>query len=205
MKFKFLNIALACLFLCVTSTSNAGLIFDITEYTDSKMAFSVTGTLDQAYNSNRHDSLFYVGTDFSLSQMWNSSNMVFTGNSTVQGNSVTWDRANNGSTTGYALFGWANSLNTILAAGTVINFDVTAVGTFNSIDYAPSDFELYIGTNTIRHAHHKIADAVDSTNKVPEPSTLAIFALGMIGFASRRFKNNLNLFSFVVNYRKHQL
>ena len=31
-------------------------------------------------------------------------------------------------------------------------------------------------------------DTTPAVNAVPEPSTLAIFALGMIGLASRRFK-----------------
>ena len=38
------------------------------------------------------------------------------------------------------------------------------------------------------HANALRNFAYNSSTEVPEPSTLAIFALGMIGLASRRFK-----------------
>ena len=46
------------------------------------------------------------------------------------------------------------------------------------------------GVNSIHSRNLSGFSSFDNPNvsKVPEPSTLAIFALGMIGLASRRFK-----------------
>ena len=63
-----------------------------------------------------------------------------------------------------------------------------ANGVTESLIFAPviSDMmRIRVGRNT---SLHEVA-VYGSATTVPEPSTLAIFALGMIGLASRRFKN----------------
>jgi len=66
-------------------------------------------------------------------------------------------------------------------------------GTLYAADIWSSDFYKYDGTDWTALSgdpggnHTSIAFVGDSVD-VPEPSTLAIFALGMIGLASRRFK-----------------
>ena len=66
------------------------------------------------------------------------------------------------------------------------SIDVGTVGVAG-VSHTISQFRiLALETFTFKKA------AIESKTKVPEPSTLAIFALGIIGLASRRFKKNTN-------------
>ena len=66
------------------------------------------------------------------------------------------------------------------------SIDVGTVG-IAGVSHTISQFRiLALETFTFKKA------AIESKTKVPEPSTLAIFALGIIGLASRRFKKNTN-------------
>lgn len=186
MLLKFSKSVIAIVLLLSTTVAQAGLIFDVTEYTENAMTFQVSGTLDQVYDSNNFDSTLLVATDFNLGEFWNTSAVSFTGTTLVNGIASNWQRWDNGSDTGYAFYsGVGGSYNMLLSAGTTFNISITAIGNFNTVDYSASDFELYMGTASGRVAQHLLA----SQTEVPEPSTLAIFALGMIGLASRRFKN----------------
>jgi len=71
---------------------------------------------------------------------------------------------------------------------TEVLFDFTSHGTNDAgtIGRGFIGFTRYV---TDRDGHDFTLDqALNIKNEVPEPSTLAIFALGMIGLASRRFK-----------------
>ncbi len=185
MLLKFSKSVVAIVLLLSTTVAQAGLIFDVTEYTETTMTFQVSGTLDQVYDSNNYDSLLLVATDFNLSEFWNTSAVSFTGTTLVNGIAANWTRWDNGSDTGYAFYSAVGGgFNVLLSAGSTFNIAITAVGNFNTVDYSASDFELYMGSASGRVAQHLLA----SQTEVPEPSTLAIFALGMIGLASRRFK-----------------
>jgi hypothetical protein len=53
------------------------------------------------------------------------------------------------------------------------------------------DIDMFNNTNALSHFSIWAHDPPATTTVVPEPSTLAIFALGMIGLVSRRFKKYL--------------
>ena len=72
MLLKFSKSVVVIVLLLSTTVAQAGLIFDVTEYTENAMTFQVSGTLDQAYDSNNFDSLLFVATDFNLGEFWNT-------------------------------------------------------------------------------------------------------------------------------------
>jgi len=181
---------IAGLIMSFSGIANAGLIFNVTEYTENTMQFQVTGTLDQLYDSNYFDSMLFVATDYDLSPFWNTSPVSFTGTSFVNGVSSTWYRYNNGSDTGYALYSSAGgNFSNLLPINSTFDMHIIATGTFNVIDYSASDFGLYLGSQSrSQDAQYLLASATINNNEIPEPSTLAIFALGMIGLVARRSK-----------------
>jgi len=69
-----------------------------------------------------------------------------------------------------------------LAGNDVFDFE-TAYSLSGSIDIKPGDFSAGLS-----HLSVWARDPLATSTTVPEPSTLAIFALGIIGLASRRFK-----------------
>jgi hypothetical protein len=175
----------AIVLLLSTAVAQAGLIFDVTEYTENTMKFQVSGTLDQAYDSNRYDSVLFVATDFNLREFWNTSSVSFSGTTFVNDIASNWARWDNGNDTGYAFYsGIGEGFDVLLSAGSTFNIAITATGSFNVVDYSASDFELYMGIASGRVAQHLLASQTD----IPEPTTLTILALGMIGLVSRRFK-----------------
>lgn len=69
----------------------------------------------------------------------------------------------------------------------------------NTMSHYSADISSYVGSNvrlqvvgTINSYYHTVIfdNFSVSTTAVPEPSTIAIFALGLMGLASRRFKKN---------------
>ncbi len=76
-----------------------------------------------------------------------------------------------------AFFYRTNSLTAIKGEG-ALDFKNTASGFSLSLAVPLSEFAAFSGNNLVSQS---------SVNDVPEPSTLAIFALGLMGLASRRF------------------
>jgi hypothetical protein len=74
---------------------------------------------------------------------------------------------------------WDPSLASLLSASILVDDE-----SLLALDYASLTFGLYPGSPS----QIVIDDILLNSAQVPEPSTLAIFALGMIGLASRRFK-----------------
>lgn len=191
MKLRILKVALTAWIVsisCVVNLAQAGLIFNVTEYTENTMQFQVTGTLDQVYDSNHFDSMLFVATDYDLSPFWNTSSVSFSGTSLVNGVSSTWRRFDNGSDTGYAFYASAGGdFTSLLPINSTFDMQITATGTFDVINYSASDFGLYLGSESrSQDAQYLLASAFSNNTEVPEPSTLAIFALGIIGLVSRR-------------------
>lgn len=77
-----------------------------------------------------------------------------------------------------AFFYRTNSLTAIKGQG-ALDFNNTASGFSLSLAVPESEFAAFSGNTLVSQS---------SINDVPEPSTMAIFALGFIGLASRRFK-----------------
>lgn len=77
-----------------------------------------------------------------------------------------------------AFFYRTNSLTATKGQG-ALDFNNTASGFSLSLAVPESEFAAFSGNTLVSQS---------SINDVPEPSTMAIFALGFIGLASRRFK-----------------
>jgi hypothetical protein len=80
-----------------------------------------------------------------------------------------------GLTENHVAFFYKNELSNI----GVVNFNNPGYGFFLFSAMTASELAAFNGTNVVSQS---------VTNDVPEPSTLAVFALGLMGLVSRRFK-----------------
>jgi hypothetical protein len=199
MKFKFFKAGLASVILsaaCLVNVANAGLI----GFESVSDAFWIDGVVEDGFAINRtDDGLASLGASYTDSY-WN-------GNGT--GRLITW--TNNGSTSGIEI----NTLNGDLFSLNSFEFgngyvrgnspvtSVTLTGLLSNGSIITDSFSSF-GNNNLSNAWVNLTSvkfiANGTSNRaywdnievnrvsVPEPSTLAIFALGMIGLASRRFK-----------------
>jgi len=172
-KKKFVKTFLPCLLLtagCYTNIANAGII-DITgqdsdgivnqvNYTELDLGLLDSITFD--LNIEHFSSSWGSETNISLTHIDSGFNINFDG-----GNDFGWT-TNSGSFSFVGTFAVVGGPANIAGAWTVDLYE----------DFDDSGVDATFRESTIR------LNAVD----VPEPSTLAIFALGMIGLASRRFK-----------------
>lgn len=85
---------------------------------------------------------------------------------------------------------WAHNVNEGDSVGVQSN------GLFQDKDTDPllsgialTDAQLFQGFITATISYEAVAESASKAEAVPEPSTLAIFALGVMGLMSRRFKN----------------
>ncbi|WP_159822808.1 PEP-CTERM sorting domain-containing protein [Colwellia sp. 20A7] len=161
MNVKMLKAAFAGLVLSVSGFANAGLIsvvFDVTNFDDEIGSFSGTDVNND----------FILSLDELSAFNWTSSNhgYVIDEVSDLDGfgdfDLLTNTWIDNG-------IGWVNSSNDAY---------YTWNNRSNSISSSWAQIDI-VSVNSV--------GPVSSVN-VPEPSTLAIFALGIIGLASRRFK-----------------
>jgi hypothetical protein len=193
-------------YLNATSSSNLVSSFVDSNYTASDLlANGISGTggfgnhfyhsgWDSSFNSNK----YYNLTVSSLSQFQLTS-MAFSLENT-SGTSTFWLRSN--------LDGFVSNISSgNFISGLVTDFTVDLTSLSSIV--TPIEFRFYIAsTSTAGFANHQCKPAGStlwdagcggsdvgldlsisgSKVDVPEPSTLAIFALGMIGLASRRFK-----------------
>jgi len=193
MNYKFLNTAIIGLILSISSlinVANAGLItYEISTNTWIYSGFSKTNVGNYKYTgfgvlANDGGTKIGGGSHF----LWNAgitgggvgtynwtdySDYYFPIGYQIEVIGAKWTnievRSNN---QGEGVFGYQHLSNTQLIGTQIANGTVLdGVFTFGSAgSYATWSY------------------VANSTNQVPEPSTLAIFALGMIGLASRRFK-----------------
>jgi hypothetical protein len=205
MKLKHNYLIKGCLGLlfslaCLINTANAGLIID-------------TGSNAQGPSWSWGSFQNFSGR-FTTIQDWNINSIeAFVSNDGVIGDIdvAIWSSAANsplavlfgatGTIAGGAQANWygVSGLNEFLSAGTYW-VSVTPGTGVNGIHYggAPNPLDGYNQRSTGNPwqlsddspgEHLAIGFRIDATAaSVPEPSTLAIFALGMIGLASRRFK-----------------
>jgi hypothetical protein len=209
-KVKFLNAAVISLVLSVcsfTNIANAGLIFDNgsnTTYTGGLCAscgpagqysvfddFTLTESLTEFYldwdASFSNSASGFAATSIVWISIWENANANLLSSISVNYSDLDLISTNlvNGSDTNSTV--GTNITGVNLSAGTYwISFSGTDMhfdGSGNAFQIAQSS----LGNGTAP-SHGNLATFRMSSIDVPEPSTLAIFALGMIGLASRRFK-----------------
>ena len=204
MKLKFLQAAVAALMLSVCNLANAGLIIDNgTDIVNTGGSCSSCGssgwqvfddfTLTQSYDLDYLDIDFstrsYADVEFSI---WSNtlSDKLFTYNySWTAGSFITNVNSFNDNVTVSLELG-----NTSLTAGTYylsIHGTDTYVmrdGSGSHLQFATSGLTDYsTQTQNVRGSDLHFRLYSDAT-EVPEPSTLAIFTLGIMGLTARRFK-----------------
>ena len=199
MNIKMLKATLAGLILSISSLANAGII-ELT-WDTSLSDTDVVGT--------------NIGDNVSLVFRFNSttndlSNLVLNKNSFMDysfhlddGRFVTFDLLESG----YINSGYENNsffsfdalgdlvgiesfyiLDTSVVSN-IVGVNGTSQGMFNNgANCFLCGGSQYFGVNNVASGLSTSSWAVSQSQDVPEPSTLAIFALGMIGLASRRFK-----------------
>ena len=193
MKFKYLKAIAMCVFLGASNSAIAGIIYD----------FDVSS---QTISSNRDFSGYSVvfefsnDTDFNNVQIENIERFGFSYEN-VEYSGSTFEHYSNVKN----LFSTDTNGDVILTLG----------GSYNPADIRWSDgdnsvlvsqtridkggyFNLSISVNGY---HNYVSTTLDFTNDfigvartagvpaIPEPSTLAIFTIGMLGLVSRRYKN----------------
>ena len=194
MKFKYLNTALAGIILatsCLVNVANAGLI----TYTDSTNTwvysdFLNTGVDDYTRTgsgvlANDGGTLIGGGSHF----LWNSglrgggvathdwssyTDYYFPGGYQIEVIGAKWtniDVRSQGNQ-GEGIFGYQHEGNTRLVGAPIA--DGTVLDGVFTLDNSGANATWSYTEN--------------STSQIPEPSTIVIFALGVLGLASRRFK-----------------
>jgi len=179
MKFKLLNTAITCLLLSLSSFANAGLIeVDFSSGTDSNSHY---GTYEEdGFN------FFSEVTSDHYDCLANDSRFCFHDGQANSGDNwirVTYDSG---------LFDFSELVISSISSGLSIQSNL---GHSAFLTSAQSGLQTFNWSNV---SYIRMSSADDTTvfidtfranmAQVPEPSTLAIFALGMMGLASRRFK-----------------
>jgi len=195
MNIKMLKAALAGLVLSVSGFANAGLIFSNVSVTSDSLTFTINGDLSGYDLSNTQNGsnfglryfgdLFILPTNEYRANIW--SDTVFSSNSVLTGNTGTFGSLN--------AYTWANTSSALTNSdyttqrAVTLSFN-TLVDVFN-INSTNGRVEFIAGwgnSNTTGRVEVLGTHHFRDSQEVPEPSTLAIFALGIIGLATRRFK-----------------
>ena len=200
MKFKFLKAYFAAFIFSISSLAHSALIeweYDINQYgsnfnstfaSNDRFGFGFDENTDFTNIQASNLQMFYYlidGTRYDFNNLYENLSTDTTSRFTFDGTSLSWNDSR---------FGPADGNNpgenwTWLRSSGNQAWIVSGVNT----TFYFNDFGITRSANMISGNdgnRHDIYTAV-STNyvvDVPEPSTLAIFALGMIGLASRRLK-----------------
>lgn len=197
MNLKMLKSALACLVLSVSGFANAGLInIDYQNVNDNKLVFDSANNLewlrwDLTSKVSLSDLLntysdFHLASEIEMLFLWSESFSV-TGH-------CGFCIANYSEGSAFQqLFGYGNLQNLVdpVSYGLIQldNNQWRNFGTRYNVKqdyYSAASYNAYTASG---EAHRELSYAlVRNTTDVPEPSTLAILALGIMGLASRRFK-----------------
>lgn len=212
MNVKYLRVTFACMILSVSGIANAGIITDTTDDTfidqstglewmdfgvnNSHTYTEVAALLDTTYN----------GWELaSTSQVFSMMSNAFSGKGSIPDIISSTgsrpavyrnaDSTNNSFTSVFTMMGFEFADNTSRLGwfedldGTLSYASINYASAFNQIASVNGRGDDFNSFRDIQHTdrstmlvkfHHHI--------DVPEPSTLAIFSLGMIGLVSRRFK-----------------
>ncbi|WP_246129079.1 PEP-CTERM sorting domain-containing protein [Colwellia demingiae] len=184
MNIKMLKAALAGLVLSVSGFANAGLIvidglMDITETSGQEETWSFTPVINNVgggtlYLSGEGD---FEGSHEFMSIFIESNNLFATlldGN----GDDVDYFSGTSGSKDGYTWAAWNHT----------IAIDESTLTSILSDNTFSLKLALSSGVSTYWDDDFVSWSLSYNSTPVPEPSTLAIFALGIMGLAARRFK-----------------
>ena len=216
MKFKFLKTVLVSTVLVVSSLANAGLIidtssgsgFDVFENFDSASIANHSSVTNQFASSGLNFSMatgnfIYNGCNGDYDGSNNTENALNTFRPTCSSGSdfLNWSIAFDDVVNHVTMHaGFANVTTSNAYLETLLNGQVVSTYTFTANDFwdniSPNHYHVSeVGFDELRfvsNENYKYAFiesiGYNRANSVPEPSTLAIFALGVIGLASRRFK-----------------
>lgn len=208
MKIKYLKAALAAFVLSFSVTANAGLIDHGTSFTDDTTGLEwrdVFLTSAESYNSINNGDGGYLAAGWSIATLAQLCDLYDEAGS---GDTQCLDGATNvystGITAAYAsqlklLFGDSFSGNGVAGmfdSGSLIpdaraglSCVLTSAICFGGTTSGPAaSRHLRWATHDVEFNIWHLVRSSSSTPSIPEPSTLTIFALGMIGLVSRRFK-----------------
>ena len=213
MKFKFLMAAVTGLLLSISGAANAGLILGLDATGTGNLTNDFTWVVGQEFTLNNSMTIRSLGAidadGGGLSQshevgLWNLSGSllaytVIDNTSVVVASQYTgaqWymndiiDTFLSAGTYRIAALFHSGGDKMISGAGTQITPD-TAVsisqGYVRTTNYTSASFQYPTRKFISRRVAATFSSSSVNVEQVPEPSTLAIFALGMIGLASRRF------------------
>ena len=198
MKLKFFRTAFASLLLsatCFVNVANASLI---TQWADSVIDYSSeysTGSWSAAQVLGAPDTFSYgdIATSWAPSSANGTMEYLTLGfNTAVYANgAMIRETMGNGFVTQIDVLDTLDVFHTVWAGtdtslpGVPFNFTVN----WTQTNYLVKGLKIHVSTDAT--ASWEEIDAVQLsgyTTSVPEPTTLAIFALGIMGLASRRFK-----------------
>jgi len=194
MNIKILKMAVAGVVLLVSGFSNAGLIISDVSYSANSVTFKINGDLsgytppasswDVAAFGIKYSGDIWAGSDYAPN----------TWSTTVFDNVTINNSGNTGQWTSSTPYSWSHYSAPFTNATTATNRLVTLTIGANYLNTSSTNggIEFVWGWGNSQHEQYEVVLGSFSTfsdaNAVPEPSTLAIFALSIIGLASRRFK-----------------
>ncbi len=199
MNIKMLKAALAGLVLTVSDIASAGLItldFDDFESNSAGYTYYASPFNTEGFQLTGN----FIGNDYAIAgsghiDYINSASLITFGDEThtlQQINASSFDLLSLDFTQINALLGNYNNLSFIgnLAGGGTVSQMINFDNIFNVQNIAFTGFTNLTSVQFSNGSSQalQIDNIVLRTTNVPEPSTLAIFALGIIGLASRRFK-----------------
>ena len=218
MYFKFLNVTLAGLLLSVSGIVNAGLITDTSNNsfidTTSGLEWMDFGVNDH-YSFNQVKSLLateYVGwmlaTETQVEQLIHnafsgvgSTSHVFQNQNSysvyrtyTENFDNIWNPMGFNTSSGVAInrFGWFESDTPSGGLANIAMVDRHVLGDLDEVNVT-GKFRASETNRTMIHREYStmlVRGNGSPIPSVPEPSTIAIFALGILGLASRKFKKN---------------
>jgi hypothetical protein len=193
MKFKLFNTALAGIILFANATANAGLILTITDNGSNQTLWEFSGsTLASSPISSAVGFWPEFGYPGPIGQyqgcgniLSGSGTMYTTNNGTVGiTEACIYESGEFTAFKASSLFNWQTNDTLSWSGSIVTDISITHFksGVYQTKQSRYSNDDVFLDPVVLTiGSQNNITD-------VPEPSTLAIFALGMIGLASRRFK-----------------
>ena len=201
MKFKNILAFTSAMFISqfILPVANAGLILDFEDRGNGYLGGTQSNTVSQYHNfdfyNDRGNWNFYGPGNGSSSYGYLNGNGGNTYIELSDGGSFSFN--------GMYTMAWSNNYGTMGLVGylngqLVASQGFTASNVYTYVAPLSAGFLnidrlglLFHGGEGYSTVPHRYVDDMDFTiNAVPEPTTLAIFALGMIGLASRRFKKH---------------